>query len=117
MDIRQLRYFIRVAELGSFSRAALTLDIGQPSLSRKGRQLEVELRQNLLIRNGRGVEATEAGKKVLLELGRGILHQMGLVAWMATSRDGSQWDCPPPGRASSCSLSRVCCSASCRMPR
>lgn len=78
MDIRQLRYFIRVAELGSFSRAALMLDICQPSLSRQVRQLEVELRQNLLIRNGRGVEPTEAGK-VLLELGRGILHQMDRV--------------------------------------
>ena len=78
MDIRQLRYFIRVAELGSFSRAALMLDIGQPSLSRQIRQLEVELRQNLLIRNGRGVEPTEAGN-VLLELGRGIMHQMDRV--------------------------------------
>lgn len=78
MDIRQLRYFIRVAELGSFSRAALMLDICQPSISRQVRQLEVELRQNLLIRNGRGVEPTEAGK-VLLELGRGILHQMDRV--------------------------------------
>ena len=54
------------------------LDIGQSSLSRQVRQLEVELRQNLLIRNGRGVEPTEAGK-VLLELGRGILHQMDRV--------------------------------------
>jgi LysR family nitrogen assimilation transcriptional regulator len=78
VDIRQLRYFIRVAELGSFSRAALMLDIGQPSLSRQIRQLDVELRQHLLIRNGRGVEPTEAGK-VLLELGRGILHQMDRV--------------------------------------
>lgn len=78
MDIRQLRYFIRVAELGSFSRASLMLDIGQPTLSRQVRQLEVELRQNLLIRNGRGVEPTEAGK-ILLELGRGILHQMDRV--------------------------------------
>nr|WP_315183997.1 LysR substrate-binding domain-containing protein [uncultured Albidiferax sp.] len=78
MDIRQLRYFIRVVELGSFSRAALVLGICQPSISRQIRQLEVELRQTLLIRNGRGVEPTEAGK-VLLELGRGILHQMDRV--------------------------------------
>lgn len=78
MDILQLRYFICVAELGSFSRAAIMLDIGQPAISRQVRLLEVELRQNLLIRNGRGVKVTEAGN-VLLKLGRGILHQMELI--------------------------------------
>ena len=87
MDLRQLRYFIRVAELGSFSRAAPMLDIGQPSLSRQVRLLEVELRQNLLIRNGRGVEPTEAGK-VLLELGRGVLHQMDRVYEALSSAEG-----------------------------
>jgi LysR family nitrogen assimilation transcriptional regulator len=75
MDIRQLRNFIRVVELGSFSRAAIVLEVAQPSLSRQVRLLEVELRQTLLVRTGRGVEPTEAGA-VLLELGRGIVHQM-----------------------------------------
>ena len=53
MDLRQLEYFVRVAELGSFTRAAIALDIAQPALSRQVRLLEVELRQNLLTRNGR----------------------------------------------------------------
>jgi LysR family nitrogen assimilation transcriptional regulator len=75
MDLKQLEYFIRVAELGSFTRASIAIDIAQPALSRQVRQLEVELRQNLLIRNGRGVVVTEAGKR-LLEHGRGILHQV-----------------------------------------
>ena len=75
MDLKQLEYFVRVAELGSFTRASIVLDIAQPALSRQIRLLEVELRQNMLIRNGRGVTLTEAGK-VLLEHSRGILHQV-----------------------------------------
>jgi len=75
MDLKQLEYFVRVAELGSFTRAALALDVAQPALSRQVRLLEVELRQNLLVRNGRGAVPTEAGR-LLLEHGRGILHQV-----------------------------------------
>jgi LysR family transcriptional regulator, nitrogen assimilation regulatory protein len=75
MDLRQLEYFVRVAELGSFTRAAQQLRIAQPALSRQVRLLEVELRQNLLIRNGRGALPTEAGK-LLMAHGRGILHQV-----------------------------------------
>ena len=75
MDLRQLEYFVRVAELGSFTRAAQVLGIAQPALSRQVRLLEVELRQSLLVRNGRGATPTEAGQ-TLLEHGRGILHQV-----------------------------------------
>lgn len=75
MDLKQLTYFVRVAEMGSFTRASIVLDIAQPALSRQVRLLEVELRQNLLVRNGRGITLTEAGK-VLLEHARGVLHQM-----------------------------------------
>jgi len=75
MDLKQLEYFVRVAELGSFTRAAVALDVAQPALSRQVRLLEVELRQSLLVRNGRGATPTEAGK-LLLAHGRGILHQV-----------------------------------------
>ena len=78
MDLKQLEYFSRVAELGSFTRAAYILGIAQPALSRQVRLLEVELRQALLLRNGRGVTTTEAGK-LLLEHCRGILHQVALA--------------------------------------
>ncbi len=78
MDLKQLQYFVRVAELGSFTRASIALDIAQPALSRQIRLLEVELRQNLLTRNGRGATPTEAGK-LLLQHGRGILHQVALT--------------------------------------
>ena len=75
MDLKQLEYFVRVAELGSFTRASIALNIAQPALSRQVRLLEVELRQNLLTRTGRGAIPTEAGK-LLLNHGRGILHQV-----------------------------------------
>lgn len=75
MDLKQLEYFVRVAELGSFTRASSVLEIAQPALSRQVRLLETELHQNLLIRNGRGVVMTDAGK-ILLEHARGILHQI-----------------------------------------
>jgi len=78
MDLKQIESFVRVAELGSFSRAAVALGIAQPLLSRHVRQLEVEYRQTFLLRNGRGVTLTEAGL-VLLEHGRGILHQVALA--------------------------------------
>lgn len=75
MDLKQLEYFVRVAELGSFTRASIVLDIAQPALSRQVRMLEMEFEQNLLLRNGRGVVTTDAGK-LLLEYGRGILYQV-----------------------------------------
>jgi LysR family transcriptional regulator, nitrogen assimilation regulatory protein len=78
MDLKQLEYFVRVAELGSFTRASIALNVAQPALSRQIRLLEVELRQNLLTRNGRGATPTTAGK-LLLEHGRGILHQVALA--------------------------------------
>ncbi len=78
MDLKQLEYFVQVAELGSFTRASLALNIAQPALSRQIRLLEVELHHHLLTRNGRGAVPTEAGK-LLLEHGRGILHQVALA--------------------------------------
>jgi len=75
MDLKQIEYFVRVAEMGSFTRAAIALNVAQPALSRQVRLLEVELRQTLLKRNGRGASPTDAGL-LLLEHGRGILHQI-----------------------------------------
>ncbi|NYT78451.1 LysR family transcriptional regulator [Alcaligenaceae bacterium] len=74
MDLRQLECFIYVAELGSFTQAAVVLGIGQPAFSRQVRRLEVELRQSLFYRNGRGVSLTEAGKRLLAH-GRTIQMQ------------------------------------------
>jgi LysR family nitrogen assimilation transcriptional regulator len=75
MDFKQIRAFVQVAELGSFTRAAAVLQIAQPALSRQVRALEVDLRQTLFARNGRGVMLTEAGTRLLAH-GRGILQQV-----------------------------------------
>jgi len=78
MDLKQIESFVRVAELGSFTKAATAMGVAQPMLSRQIRQLEVELHQSLLIRNGRGVTPTESGL-LMLEHARGILHQVALA--------------------------------------
>lgn len=75
MDFKQLQAFVTVADLGSFTRAASVLGVAQPALSRQVRALEVELRQPLFDRNGRGVTLTAAGQR-LLGHGRGILQQL-----------------------------------------
>lgn len=61
MELRQLRYFVRIVELGSMSRAALELNLAQSALSQQITRLEGELSARLLKRNPRGVEPTEAG--------------------------------------------------------
>ena len=78
MDIKQLECFVRVAELGSFTKAAAMLGMSQSVLSRQVRQLELEIRRHLLHRNGRGVTTTEAGKRLVAH-GKGILRQIELA--------------------------------------
>ncbi|RII83244.1 hypothetical protein CJO09_06465 [Neopusillimonas maritima] len=78
MDLKQLQYFLCVVDQGSFTKAARMLDVAQPALSRQVRLLEVELRQNLLTRTGRGVVATEAGK-LLAQHGHLIMHQVDIA--------------------------------------
>ncbi|WP_458120958.1 cidABC operon transcriptional activator CidR [Paenibacillus sp. Z6-24] len=64
MDIRHLQYFIEVARLGSFTRAAEALFITQPTISKTIRSLEEELGAPLFNRVGRSVELTDAGKVI-----------------------------------------------------
>jgi DNA-binding transcriptional LysR family regulator len=72
MDLRRLEVFAKVAELGSFSRAADALFLTQPTISEHVRALEVELGLSLLDRLGRGAIPTPAGR-VLLEYARRML--------------------------------------------
>jgi len=67
MELRQIRYFVRVAELGSISRAALDLRTAQSAVSQQITRLEGELNVRLLRRTSRGVELTEAGMAFLRE--------------------------------------------------
>lgn len=75
MDVRHLRYFLAIARCGSFSRAAIELNVAQPALSHHVANLEAELGVRLLIRSKRGVEATECGR-ALMEHAEIILRQM-----------------------------------------
>ena len=61
MELRQLQYFLAVAESGSLSRASAILGIAQPALSRAVRQLEEGLQTQLFYRHGRGIRLTERG--------------------------------------------------------
>jgi LysR family hydrogen peroxide-inducible transcriptional activator len=74
MDFRQIRYFVAVAEAGSFSAGARRAFVTQPTLSAAIAALEAELGFSLLERHARGVRLTPRGEEVL-ETSRSILRQ------------------------------------------
>ena len=78
MDIRKLTYFVAVSEQKSFTKAAEILRIAQPALGLQIRQLEQQLKVQLLVRHSRGVELTDAGV-ILLEHARHILERIELA--------------------------------------
>lgn len=69
MDLRALRYFIEVVRQNGFTRAAQALHVTQPTISKMVKALEDELGGPLLLREGRGVQLTDAGQVVW---GRGL---------------------------------------------
>lgn len=75
MEFRQLKYFVRIVELSSFSKAAQDLFIAQPALSNQISNLEKELNTQLLSRSVRGVTPTEAGK-TLYRHAQAIIRQI-----------------------------------------
>src|SRR6516164_4941934 len=75
MELRSLHYFVRIAELGSITRASAHLQIAQPALTRHVQRLEEELDTPLFTRANRGVRLTEAGHK-LLESAQRILRDV-----------------------------------------
>jgi LysR family hydrogen peroxide-inducible transcriptional activator len=76
MEIHQLRYFVAVADKGSFSRAAAKVRVAQPSLSQQIRKLEAEVGQPLFDRLPRSVVLTEAGR-CFIDYARQILASIG----------------------------------------
>ena len=73
MELRQLRYFAKAAEMLNFSDAAKALNIAQSSLSQQIKQLEDELDVQLFLRNSHSIRLTEAGE-VMLPLALRTIH-------------------------------------------
>ena len=88
MDLRGIRAFVRVAELGSITRASRELGIVQPALSRHIQRIETELGMALLIRLPRGVQLTLEGRR-FLQHSRRILHEVA----QATSTLAAESEC------------------------
>lgn len=84
MDTHRLKYFLRIAEEGSITRAAGLLGIAQPALSRQLQLLEEDLGITLFRRTRRGVELTEAGERLRASTA-GPLRQLELAVQYAGS--------------------------------
>jgi DNA-binding transcriptional LysR family regulator len=91
VELRQLRYFIAVAEELHFRRAAERLYVTQPALSRQVARLEREVGVQLFERNRRGVELTPAGSELLASLCQALVQ---LERVLADARWRGQQDHP-----------------------
>lgn len=86
MEFRQLKYFVRIVEAGSVSRASQSLHVAQPALSAQINRLEEELGVKLLDRSVRGVTPTEAGAAVFRQA-QLILKQVEATQLVAAQAD------------------------------
>lgn len=75
MDIKQIKYFLAVAESGGFSKAAQIIHVAQPALSAQVARLEEELGVQLFVRNAKGIELTHAGD-ILVDHAHDILRRI-----------------------------------------
>ena len=87
MNLRQLRYFVKIVERGSFSRAAEDVHVAQPALSQQIAELEQALGVSLLHRSARGVRATAAGDALYAEAVE-ILRRIERLPGIARSAGG-----------------------------
>lgn len=78
MDIRSLRYFVTTVQLNSFTQAAESMYVTQSTISKMVRQLEEEVGEALLIRQGRKLVLTDAGR-IVFERGQEMLNSMRLL--------------------------------------
>src|SRR5882724_10234564 len=87
MQHRHLRYFVKIVEAGSFSRAAATIHVAQPALSQQIAELEEQLGLSLLQRSARGVRPTAAGE-VLYREASAILRKVEQLPSILRSSTG-----------------------------
>ena len=87
MQFRHLRYFAKIVEAGSFSRAAALIHIAQPALSKQIAELEDEFGVTLLHRSARGVTATVAGE-VLYQEALKLIRQVDDLPAIVRSSQG-----------------------------
>jgi LysR family transcriptional regulator, nitrogen assimilation regulatory protein len=87
MQLRHLRYFVKIVEAGSFSRAAATIHVAQPALSQQIAELEEEMGLPLLHRSARGIQPTPAGE-VLYREAIAVLQQMDQLPGKVRSSAG-----------------------------
>ena len=87
MDIRALRYFVEVVRTSSFTRAAEQLFVTQPTISKMVKSLEDELGGPLLLREGRSVRLTDAGR-VVFERGQQLLQDADRLKQEVAEVDG-----------------------------
>lgn len=87
MQLRHLRYFVKIVEAGSFSRAATLIHVAQPALSQQIAELEAKLGVSLLLRSARGVRPTAAGE-VLYREASSILRQVEQLPAIVRSSGG-----------------------------
>lgn len=99
MDLKQLQYFVASVDSGSFKKAAEVLYTSQPHISKTIKSLETELQVELLERKARGVETTEAGRRVydyacriLVESGKiqNILEEQNVVT-LCVAASSNDW--------------------------
>jgi LysR family nitrogen assimilation transcriptional regulator len=87
MQYRQLYYFVKIVEAGSFSQAARTIHVAQPALSQQIAELEAALGVPLLQRSARGVRPTVAGER-LYEGASAILRKLENLPSVVRSSTG-----------------------------
>ena len=87
MELRQIQYFVTVAEVLNFGRAAEQLGMGQPGVSQQVARLERELGVQLFDRSARAIQLTEAGQR-FLPAARAVLVSVDQARAAATGRSG-----------------------------
>ena len=85
VQITQLKYLQKIAELKSMNKASAALFVSQSNLSYAMKQLEDELNLEILVRTNKGVALTEAGEE-LLQYADNVLKQMELIENMGSQK-------------------------------